>query len=363
MAGPIPGAAVMKPCVLLTGSRGAPMDLDIPSGVRSVRVHERALPLRLIHEIRAALTPLHHVMAIGGGTVMDAAKALLCLQAAPWETFLDLIPTTFGTGSEVTRFATVYTIEGRKQSLLLPDSTKVRVHYRSELLRTLPDLEFRAGFCDAFAHCFESLWALNASRESVELATAGMRIGMKVLHNWGSRTDEHFRALQSMGRLGGQAISLSQTTAAHALSYEWTKKWNIPHGFAAAAALPALHSFCCDREPGQRSLWIQAKAMDARNLTEVHDHLLQVIRFIIPDAVRLRLSQAIRSGRVQAPCPDRLANFPLALNPSLIIKLDRQTAMDLDVDTCTAFVIEQEGGAGNGMRITPPTEPVNPTGP
>ncbi len=353
----------MKPCVLLTGSRGAPPNLDIPPGIRSIRVNERALPLGLIHEIRSSLAPLHFVMAVGGGTVMDAAKALLSLQAAEWPTYVDLIPTTFGTGSEVTRFATVYDIEGRKQSVLLPASTMVRVHYRPELLCTLPDLEVRAGFCDAFAHCFESLWARNATPESVELATAGMRIGMKILHNWGSRTDEHFRALQNMGRLGGQAISLTKTTAAHALSYEWTQKWSIPHGFAAAAALPSLHSFCRDRAPGQRSLWIQARAMGARNPAEVHDHLLHVIQFLIPADVRWRLSQAIRSGRVQAPCPDRLANFPMVLSPSLINQLDGQTAMDLDVNACSAFVIKQEGGAGDGMRITPPAEPMNPACP
>jgi hypothetical protein len=353
----------MKPCLLLSGSRGASIDLDLPCGTRSVRVNHRALPLSLVHEIGASYAPLHYVIAIGGGTVMDAAKALLSLQAAPWETHLDLIPTTFGTGAEVTRFATVYDDGGRKKSVLLPESTQVRVQYHSELLHSLPEIELCAGFCDAFTHCFESLWALKANAESVALATEGIRIGLKILSHWGRRTKEDFRALQSMGRLAGQAISLSQTAAAHALSYEWTQKWRIPHGFAVAASLPALHSLYREGASDQGSLWMQARAMEARDLSAVHDQLLRMIHFLIPADVRACLSQALQSGRVQAPCPVRLANFPLVLDPSLIINVDRQTAKDLNANPSSTFVIEQKGCARDSMGVTPPAEPWNSPGP
>lgn len=324
----------MRADLLVTGSRGAPAEWEFPSGLRSWRVQARALPLSTVHETLSSLPILKSVIAVGGGTVMDAAKALLSLQKTG-DAQLLLIPTTFGTGAEVTRFATVYDEEGCKRSLLLPETIEIQVAYHPEFLETLPEMEIKAGFCDAFAHGFESIWARSATRESTQFAVEALRIG------WECRSSWDYGKLQTMGRLAGQAIAISKTTAAHALSYEWTQKLGIPHGFAVAASLAALHALLLNQLPDQSPLWLQAKALGVCNPAGVQSALIHLITRMIPKEIRARLLAALQSGRTQDPCPDRLANFPLALNRSAVAAIDHATCELLQADSGPTFVFEE----------------------
>lgn len=300
--------------VLLTGSRGYPDSLPKTEAAKSFRVAHRALPLTLVQELAALCPPCCDILAVGGGTVMDAAKAILAIQAKPAR--LTLIPTTFGTGAEVTRFATVYDREGHKLSLALPDSIKVETRYIPELLHSLPENEVQANLCDAFAHCFESLWARHATRESMLLAKAGLQsMNALLLTPAEVLRSQHASALLNFGRLAGHAIGISKTTAAHALSYELSQRFHIPHGYAVAVFLPSLHAACRQHQDACPELafrlQLQAEALDLRDPGDVADFLQLFVERTIPAAISRQIRDFSELERQRPPCPIRLANFPL----------------------------------------------------
>lgn len=301
--------------VVLTGSRGCPLSWTPPEHTtRMFRVAHRALPLTLVEALRRDISDVCEIVAIGGGTVMDAAKAWLHLQGKRAK--LTLIPTTFGTGAEVTPFATVYAADGRKLSLMMPDPINVEVQYIPELLHSLPDAEVRAGLCDAFAHGFESLWARAATAESMMLAKKGLQMIEPLLLSAPNLLQyEHASALQKFGRLTGQAIAISKTTAAHALAYELTQRFNIPHGYAVAFFLPELHAACRQHQYKTPDLafrlQLQADALGLRNDADVAEFLLHFVQRMIPSELRHHIQACLRLGRQQAPCPVRWSNFPL----------------------------------------------------
>jgi alcohol dehydrogenase class IV len=302
--------------------------------------------------MRQRFQDVFRITAIGGGTVLDAAKAYFCLQQ-PKHAQLLLIPTTFGTGAEITAFATVYDEQGRKLSLTLPSSVSVSVQYQPDLLHTLPEIELLAGFCDAFAHGFESLWSTRRNQDSILYASASLQLGLKLWKTWDrSILKSHAHHLQNMGRLAGEAIARSKTTAAHALSYEWTQRYDIPHGFAVAASLPSLAML------GDNPLQMQALGLPGRH--EVLQLLTELVHFFVPDEYRKKLANAIRQGRLHPPCPDRLRNFPVCIDAEGLRRIDEQTLRTLDTDARPLFILKEKGRSRHSMRTQPPFGPMDP---
>ncbi len=201
------------------------------------------------------------VVALGGGSAMDAAKAVACglAQNAPekplhtWlreEKPLDVqalplycIPTTAGTGSEVTSFATIWdTATQQKFSLKNHNCYAQLALLDYELTMTLPWDETLIGALDALSHCLETMWNKTATPCSIAFAIGGLELICthlplveKNLQNSISR-----KALQDGATLAGLAISQSHSSIAHAMSYPLTLHFNMPHGFACSVLLPAI---------------------------------------------------------------------------------------------------------------------------
>lgn len=175
-----------------------------------------------------------YVVAVGGGRIMDLAKA----SAAKLELPVVAIPTTFGTGAEVTPFATVY-VDGKKTSVPTP---AVRgIYYAPDLLVTLPQREVAAQALDIFCHAIESYWSIKSTPESRQLSLEALTLLKTTLPiNETETSAAQLKTLQHAGIAAGKAISVAQTTLCHALSYRLTQKHNAPHGFAAALGLPTV---------------------------------------------------------------------------------------------------------------------------
>ncbi len=195
------------------------------------------------------------VVAVGGGSVIDMAKAINALSAQGSEPAAILaqpslirkrarpliaVPTTAGTGSEATHFATIY-IDAVKHSLahewLRPDYAIVD----PRLTYTLPSELTAVTGLDALTQAIEAYWAVGATRNSQALAADAIE------RMWGSlvvavRTPNP-RARSDMAygaHLSGRAIDVSKTTAAHAISYSLTKRYGVAHGHAVALTVGAL---------------------------------------------------------------------------------------------------------------------------
>jgi alcohol dehydrogenase class IV len=177
------------------------------------------------------------IVALGGGAVLDLAK---CLKSrAGFEILLVAVPTTAGTGSEATPFATYYE-DGRKKSLedlrLVPD---VAVH-DPRLLVGLPRAVLLHSGMDALAQGIESAFSVRATPASLEDSIAAVEGIVRAGFPWPGREPslEELALMQRSAYLSGRAIAVSRTTLAHALSYGLTSRFGVPHGYAVFLQLP-----------------------------------------------------------------------------------------------------------------------------
>lgn len=200
------------------------------------------------------------IVGIGGGNALDLAKALSVLRACdtrelrsmvragrPVQRFrrLILMPTTAGSGSELTPFATLWD-DHDKLSLDAPALIADAVLIDPDLLHSVPPKVAVAAAADALCQSAESYWAVAATAESRTLAAAAFRNLLPAISG-GCRashlTDRHVQErIAWSASLAGAAIAISRTTAAHALSYALTSRLGLPHGAAVLLQLPWLFS-------------------------------------------------------------------------------------------------------------------------
>jgi phosphonate metabolism-associated iron-containing alcohol dehydrogenase len=201
------------------------------------------------------------IVAIGGGSVIDTAKALMVGTASggfdelvallskgshftPYRTkSLIAVPTTAGTGSEVTPWATIWDrAAGHKYSLHLPETWPETAIVDPDLMITLPESVTVQSGLDALSHALESIWNVNANPISDTLAVAAAREVMATLPALLEQPkDRPLRARMALAALkAGLAFSNTKTALAHSISYEMTLRFGLPHGIACSFTLPMV---------------------------------------------------------------------------------------------------------------------------
>lgn len=208
------------------------------------------------------LTDWDTILALGGGSVIDTAKLVALhhrslqtsgefnldrLQLNPKitrECRLVAVPTTTGTGSEVTPFATVWDeVAKRKRSVFSTNLYPDLAILDPNLVITLP-FKLRLYSClDATAHCMETLWNRNRTTESEDFAKSGLEIIEKNIKALCTNTwnEEIAGQMQLAAVYGGLAISISRTALSHSISYPLTLHLGVPHGLAVGFSLVAIY--------------------------------------------------------------------------------------------------------------------------
>jgi len=201
------------------------------------------------------------IVAVGGGSVIDSAKVLGVCLAKDEERPLDrilrggvkqnwgqgipvfAIPTTSGTGAEVTPFATVWDFRDKKKFSVFGDAVfPSQALLDPSLLVSLPmELTLFTGL-DAISHALESLWNKNRTPVSSSFALAALDKSVESFPRVLSNPDDLLmRAeMQDAAVLGGFAISQGRTALAHSISYPLTLHHHMPHGLACSFTLTAL---------------------------------------------------------------------------------------------------------------------------
>ncbi len=191
------------------------------------------------------------LISLGGGSAIDTAKGvkallLACDMNAVRRSLLPdvplphiAIPGTAGTGAEATPIAVVYE-NGQKLSLDHPALLPEGVLLDGSLLDTLPLYHKKACAMDALCQGIESFWAKKATDESRVHARCAIRgvIGHMTAYLSGDLDAQD--ALLTAAWESGCAIRISRTTAAHAMSYQITKRIGHAHGHACMLTLPHL---------------------------------------------------------------------------------------------------------------------------
>jgi phosphonate metabolism-associated iron-containing alcohol dehydrogenase len=153
------------------------------------------------------------------------------------------VPTTAGTGSEVTPWATVWDREnGKKHSLHLAETWPEAAVIDPELMLTLPTAVTVQSALDALSHALESIWNVNANPISDTFAVSGAKEAMETLPALiKSPADVRLRAAMALAALkAGMAFSNTKTALAHSISYEMTLRFGVPHGIACSFTLPMV---------------------------------------------------------------------------------------------------------------------------
>lgn len=191
------------------------------------------------------------VLAVGGGSVIDMAKllALVCgsnsgvREAIEEPTAVTQIPpivalpTTAGSGSEMTHFAVLY-VDGRKRSIAHPAMRPRYALVDPELTWSMPPPLTAVTGLDCLAHAMESMWSVRASASSYETARSALALAWTALPKAVSEpSPSHRREMAHAANLAGKAIDVSRTTLCHALSYPMTWEFGVPHGHAVALTL------------------------------------------------------------------------------------------------------------------------------
>ncbi len=201
------------------------------------------------------------IVALGGGSAIDTAKVVAAsggrfgrvrrfletgdgadaLSAVP----IIAVPTTSGTGSEVTCWATVWDTGGdRKFSLSRPNLYPRHAVVDPLLTVGSPrNLSVSSGL-DALSHALESIWNLHATPASRALAVAAARGVLRWLPKVAADGND-IDAREGMAEaalLAGLAFSQTRTALAHALSYPVTLRHGVPHGIACSFSLPFVRT-------------------------------------------------------------------------------------------------------------------------
>lgn len=211
------------------------------------------------------ITKCNSILAVGGGSAIDVAKCIkLAVLAKEGNASLIpplvstrvecdgskipfiAIPTTAGTGSESTHNAVMY-YEGAKQTVtndgVLPDYAILE----PSVLKTLPLYQKKCTMMDALCQGIESWWSVNSTEESYEYSRKTIEL---IMANWRKyifeNDDEAAVNIMLAANYGGKAINITQTTAAHAMSYKITSLYKLPHGHAVAVCLPEIWEFMND---------------------------------------------------------------------------------------------------------------------
>ena len=194
-----------------------------------------------VEDVNKALTAIKDdydvIIAIGGGSVIDFAKLLKHYRQNNDSIKIMAIPTTAGTGAEATKFAVLY-INGEKSSIedlkLLPNDSILD----SELVRYAPRYLKACSALDAFCQGIESFWSNKSNSESLRYAEKAIVLSKNNIEKFVNSDDyESANNMLQAAHFSGKAINISKTTAAHAVSYQLTSKYNIPHGHAVSFSI------------------------------------------------------------------------------------------------------------------------------
>lgn len=197
------------------------------------------------------------IIGIGGGSIMDCAKAIAFLavntgdindyiynrQKSENALPLILIPTTCGTGSEGNGFAVLTNPEnGDKKSLrynaIIPKASIVD----PECMMTMPKKVLASVGFDALCHCMEAYTSKNAQPFTDALCEYAMRLTAENLVRVykGQGDTPAWEKLTLASTIGGMVINTAGVTLAHGMEHPASGLKNIVHGQGLAALTPAV---------------------------------------------------------------------------------------------------------------------------
>lgn len=245
------------------------------------------------------------IVSIGGGSAIDLAKAIsafnnpvnndkytiekiteLIVKKEYNNDFIDIvaIPTTAGTGSEVTEWATIWDItKNKKYSIDNPKiKPKMAIIVPELTVSMSKEMTISTGL-DAISQAIEAYWSKHTNPIVQEIAYRAIELILrnlrKVVEDSNDKIARENLCVASL--LSGIAFSKTRTTACHSISYPLTMIYGIPHGFAVAITLDSVSKINKGSFPNYEKLF---------SLLDRYGGIKNWIDFVCNGVVNLRLS-------------------------------------------------------------------------
>lgn len=318
----------------------------------NIYLFDETTPNPTIIEIKKIIKKLKNkkfdfIIGIGGGSTIDSAKAIklfLSIKKNYSMTHvikninslekkskckLIAIPTTSGTGSEVTCYSTVWdSVKKKKLSLnnsfLYPDYAIVdpQLTYNLSIDQTI-----YTGL-DAMNQAFESVWNKNSNAKTRKYAAISITNGIPALKNIQKDVkNKKLRSMMSKSSLyAGICISKTRTCICHSISYPLTAHYGVPHGLACAFSMLEVIKFILKKDKYYfKKLFKNNRYKSDKLLLKEIEELFEILK------IKKRVKSYNVSYKKILPLlsemytPERADNFPFEINENFIKNILRQS--------------------------------------
>ena len=254
------------------------------------------------------------IVAVGGGSPMDAAKAIAVLarQLAPEGIFAHKIgedvlpmlhiPTTAGTGSEVTPYAIITNDEKQtKTSISAPSLFPKAAFLDGKYMKDLPQSVTVNTALDAVSHAVEGMLSVRAGGMSDLFAKQALILLMGEYESLlaGSYTPAGRQNLLYGSTLAGMVIANTGTTPVHGMGYSLTYFHGVPHGRANGLLLPNFLKECEKIWKGSTAKVYDALGMDAQEFAQKIKALLGRHKKLPEETLRDYAARAAKNKNVR----------------------------------------------------------------
>lgn len=265
------------------------------------------------------------IIGIGGGSVLDVAKAASVIAYGKCELTeiygidqikserlpLVLIPTTAGTGSEVTCSSVISSEGGQKNVAIDPTLYADMAILDDEMLATTPKHIISTTGVDAMVHAIEAYTSATKKNPiSDMLACEALRLLMGNIEDAynGSESKSSRSAMLLGAMLAGQAFANSNVSAVHGFAYALAEKFHLPHGLSNALVLIHILRFNISKALSSYSSLAKAlfPEMIEKDDKEAVDYFLEKIEKILKS---VDLNKNLRDFEIKECDLDHLANL------------------------------------------------------
>ena len=199
------------------------------------------------------------IVAVGGGSAIDSSKSIREFAKRVdnyGEVALIAIPTTSGTGSEVTSFAVVSDRQAERKYPLVSDTlTPEETILDAELVKSVPPSITADTGMDVLTHAIEACVSIERNEFATALAEKAIEIcGVFLLRAYLDGNDMHARQKMHVAScLAGLAFNSTSLGLNHGMAHQLGAMFHIPHGRANAMLLPHIIEFNSDINKNSKS--------------------------------------------------------------------------------------------------------------
>lgn len=247
------------------------------------------------------------VIGLGGGSAIDASKAMIYF--AKKQNYIDdltfvAVPTTSGTGSEVTDFSVITDTEKSikyplVEESLLPDMAVLDAH----LTLTVPPAVTAATGMDVITHAIEAMVSTNATdfsdsaaEKAIKLVRSNLLTAYKEPDNLAARQGMH-----NASCLAGIAFNNAGLGLNHGMAHALGAKFHIPHGMANAILLPYVIGFnagCFDQLNDNAKSYARIARLIRVDSESIRTSALNLIRVIKKTNEQLNIPRSLKEMNI-----------------------------------------------------------------